>query len=119
LQQTTQQTQTQTQTQTQQVQQVQQPIQQTSNAWVDTTRYNNGTSSFSTAAPTRQGFYNTTQVSLLLNLYRFFFVNDFLLFFVVVHSCSFIMSASIRSLSLLHYKTCLFFIFIKMQFLLL
>ncbi|RIA98454.1 hypothetical protein C1645_749917 [Glomus cerebriforme] len=47
--------------QVQQVQQAQQPIQQTSNVWVDTARYNNGTSAFPAAAPTRQGFYNTAQ----------------------------------------------------------
>ncbi|CAG8669655.1 6757_t:CDS:10 [Rhizophagus irregularis] len=37
------------------------PIQQTSNVWVDAARYNSGTSAFPASAPTRQGFYNTTQ----------------------------------------------------------
>jgi hypothetical protein len=93
---------------TQQVQQVQQPIQQTSNTWVDTTRYNNGTSAFSTAAPTRQGFYNTTQVSLLLNLYHLFFAYDFLLFLLSYIRVVLLLSA-IRTLSLLlHYKTVCF-----------
>ena len=100
--------------QVQQVQPAQQPIQQTSNVWVDTPRYNNGTSTFSAAAPTRQGFYNTTQVSLSLNLYRLFFVYDFLLFLLSYIRSYYYVCINTIFLILLHYKT-VCFLYLKMQ----